>query len=197
MQRSLISLICNYLRGRPCLNGQSSLSYEAIIGQFPSGLGSPATSLLNVYNAASLLFSDCMFVVYTDDVKFLTLFWTRTTSCYAPKRAISYFSRWCSCNELFTSSSKTIVLTYIRKTVILVSCNINSELLPGVVEVNDLVINFDGKLSFCAHIKVITRRALRSRGVVGRALTKLKEVNFLVRLYTTISHPQLKCASEV
>lgn len=89
-------------------------------------------------------------------------------------------------------------MTYTRKTDnILFSYNINGELLPRVVEVNDLGVNFDSKLSFSSHIQVITRRALRSLGVVCRVSKEFKEPNSLLKLYTTICRPQLEYASVV
>lgn len=79
---------------------------------------------------------------------------SNTASCSVLQRAISSFSQWCSCNKLLINTSKTKVMTYTRKTDFLFSYNINGELLPRVVEVNDLGINFNSKVSFSSHIQV-------------------------------------------
>lgn len=89
-------------------------------------------------------------------------------------------------------------MTYTRKTDnILFFYNINNELLPRVLEVNDLGVTFDSKLSFSPHIQVITRKALRSLGAVCRVSREFKEPNSLLKLYTTICRPQLEYASVV
>lgn len=199
IQPSLISLICNYLCDRSCfvhVNGQSSLSYEVTSGVPQGSVLGPL--LFSIFiNDVATIFNDCNFLLYADDVKIFKSV-SNSASCSALQRAISSFSHWCSCNKLLINTSKTKVMTYTRKTDnILFPYNINGELLPRVVEVNDLGVTFDSKLSFSPHIQVITRRALRSLGVVCRVSKEFKEPISLLKLYTTICRPQLEYASVV
>lgn len=89
-------------------------------------------------------------------------------------------------------------MTYTRKTdSILFSYNINGEALLRVGEVKDLGVNFDSKLSFSPHIREVTRRALRSLGVICRLSKEFEEPGSFLKLYTTICRPQLEYASVV
>lgn len=199
LQPSLTSLLCNYLLGRSCFvhaNGQYSLFYEATSGVPQGSVLGPLLFSIFINDVSSVI-HDCHFLLYADDVKIFKAI-SNTASCSALQRAITSFSYWCSRNKLLINTSKTKVMTYTRKTdSILFSYNINSEALPRVVEVKDLGVKFDSKLSFSPHVREITRRALRSLGVVCRLSKEFTEPGSLLKLYTTICRPQLEYASVV
>lgn len=199
LEPSITSLLCNYLSDRSCFvhaNGQSSLSYEATSGVPQGSVLGPLLFSIFINDVSSAI-HDCHFLLYADDVKIFKAV-SNTASCSALQRAITSFSEWCSRNKLLINTSKTKVMTYTRKTdSILFSYDINGEALPRVGEVKDLGVNFDSKLSFSPHIREVTRRALRSLGIICRLSKEFKEPGSFLKLYTSICRPQLEYASVV
>lgn len=111
-------------------------------------------------NDVSPIFKNCYFLLLANDVEVFK-FVSYTASCSALQREISSFLHWCSCNRLLTNTFKTKVMTYTRKTnSILFPYNINGEVLPRVMEVNDVGVYFDGNLTVSPRIQLITHTAL-------------------------------------
>ena len=83
--------------------------------------------------------------------------------CIALQEDIHRFKAWCRCNGMHINSSKCSLMVFSRRTV---KTNfqylINGTTLPAVVNVSDLGVALDDRLSLSSHITSIIGKSLRN-----------------------------------
>lgn len=189
----------SYLKGR-----SNCVSYEGATSRpFPMISGVPQGStlgplLFNIFvNDIHPAIKHCSLSQYADDMKLY-----RTISSPYDRvllqNDINAVSAWCDCNYLKLNLSKTIVISYTRKSSPLTfTYLLLGEPVKRATVVRDLGVMMDVKLLFNAHVNYLTNSCLRTLGVISRATRDFTDRSCFVSLYRALILPKLDFASAI
>lgn len=116
------------------------------------------------------------------------------------QRDIDTIVNWCRINRLQINISKCNIISFTRRREITVqyfNYNINGHTLNRVQSIKDLGVNFDSKLTFKNHIKIITNKAYRMLGFISWSLNHFKQPQAYKILYFTYVRSNLEYCTPV
>lgn len=167
----------------------------------PSGVpqGSHIGPLLfNIFiNDIAPCFLSSNFLLFADDLKMYRVI-SNLDDCIALQEDVHRFEAWCCENGMHINISKCNFMIFSRRTV---KTNfhylINGATLPSVVNIKDLGIILDDKLSFVSHISSIISKSLRMLGFIKRNTSDFVTVPAIKVLYCSLVRSLLDYATSV
>lgn len=136
-------------------------------------------------------------LLFADDLKMYKVI-SDPNDCIALQEDIHRFEAWCRCNGMHINSSKCSLMVFSRRTV---KTNfqylINGATLPAVVNVRDLGVVLDDKLSLSSHITSIIGKSLRMLGFIKRNSSDFVTVRSIKILYCSLVRSLLDYAASV
>ena len=128
----------------------------------------PLLFILFVNDIKLFLNDSCNFLMYADDMKIFKEI-CDPSDCIILQNYVDRFFQWSKLNGLDLNVNKCTCISFFRinNPVHFVYC-INGNVLKRVVEMKDLGIVFDNKLTFTGHINNLIQRAYGSLGYVCR-----------------------------
>lgn len=111
---------------------------------------------------------------------------------------INAVSAWCDSNYLKLNLSKTIVISYTRKTAPLTfPYSLLGFAIKRATVARDLGVLMDAKLLFNSHVNHLTNSCLRTLGMISRATSEFTNPSCFASLYRALILPKLDFASAI
>lgn len=181
---------------RVMLNGFQSKPYIAHSG-VPQGshLG-PILFILFINDIATCIrYSE--FLVYADDLKLY-----KEINSFEDVRFLqadlAAVGHWCECNNMILNATKCTHIKFTKKKNIVASeYFLDNQSLSESVEVRDLGIFMDSKLSFTTHMDSIAKKSWRMLGFVKRTCKDFRNVYTILTLYNSLIRNTLEYATPV
>lgn len=196
---NLLSWFKSYLVMRQltvCLFDNLSYTFEATSG-VPQGshLG---PILFNLFiNDVPNIFTHVLILMFADDLKLYKII-HNIEDCLSLQSNLNCFSDWCLQNKLTLNVNKCQVMRFHRKrNPLLFTYFLNNHTLSAVVEIRDLGITFDTKLTFIKHINNITSKAMQMLGFILRISKDFKNLKTVKLLYISLVRSQLEFNSTI
>lgn len=193
----LLKLCHSYLYGRKQFvkfNGSASTCYEVNSGV---GQGSKLGPLffLVMINDLCLSVKHSVPSLFADDLK-LSLEINTSMDCVLLQEDLDSVVSWSIENELFFNFSKCSVMTFsLNRDIITSSYRMGAQVLNRAINVKDLGVIFDRKLSFEAHITAVVKSSFRMLGFIKRTCRYFRNTSTIMTLYNAFVRSKLEYAA--
>jgi hypothetical protein len=185
---SLLAWIKSYLTGRSQyvkLGDNRSRTFGVKSG-VPQGSHLGPLLFLLFIDDIRATFVKCQCLMYADDLKIYTVI-SSFSDVAELQHDLDRLSDWCATNMLSLNINKCCSVSYHRqRNPIFNDYRINDQVLNRKLEMNDLGVIFDTKISFIAHIDYITAKAFSMLGFVMRAGEELSDPYALKTVYCSL-----------
>lgn len=185
---SLLSWINSYLTGRSQFIKLGKFRSRSFIVKSGVPQGSHLGPLLFILfiNDICANFIKCQCLMYADDLKIYTAV-SSLLDAQELQYDLNHLSNWCLANNLFLNISKCCLVTYHRlRNPIIFDYKIKDQGLTRKLEIKDLGIIFDTKISFVTHIDYIIAKAFSMLGFVMRTGEELSDPYALKSVYCSL-----------
>ena len=139
----------------------------------------------------------CQFISYADDYKLYHIIKEPKDTDFLQLQ-LNNFTDWCTKNRMALNASKCSVISFSRKRSNIESTYfIDQTPISRVLNVKDLGIILDSKLSYRDHISYIASKASKSLGFIFRVTKNFKNIHCLKALYCALVRSHLEYAVPV
>lgn len=185
-------------------NRSQAVAINGIVSSWhvvPSGV--PQGSLLgplffNIFiNDINMCFHNSSFLLYADDMKIFKQI-RNIDDCYLLQQDLARLESYCTSHNLDLNVSKCFLITFTRKTNIIVqNYTLNSHNLKRVNYIRDLGVIHDSKLTYEKHIDYIANKAYKAMGFLQRTCSQFSSVKIIKILYCSFVRSSLEYCSQV
>lgn len=148
-------------------------------------------------NDISSCLNDCKFLLYADDLKIYRTV-TSLNDALKIQTALDHLVKYCKLNYLILNVNKCNQITFSRcREPLIFTYTIDNVALNKCNSVRDLGVIFDTKLTFDAHVEMITKKALQLLGFVTRVTSDFRSPDTVKLLFCTLVRSQLEYASVI
>lgn len=196
---ALVKLMASYLGNRRqyvLINNYKSEEYIATSG-VPQGSNLGPLLFLMFINDIVDCTNECNILLFADDIKLYKEV-SSIEDCIKLQLNLDKLYQWSITYKLPFNIGKCKTMTYAYiKNPISYDYTVNNEILTRVIDITDLGVKFDTKLSFAAHIDDLVNKSYRNLGFVLRNAKKFTNKRTLLILYSSFVRSKIEYCSIV